>query len=536
VPADVRDQAVETLARAADRAELVESWKIFGDHNDRALGLLPPEPGAARWRALLGRGKASVQQRKIDAAREDLLTVLTEAAAAGEVRPQAEALTHLGAAEVAVGAYDAADETLGQALEKWREVGDDAGGADVLRELGVSHLFRGDLVQAERFVSESLAAYRSAGRERGAAWALQNLAWISFSKGDIRHAEERLQQSASAFAELGDWGGLSWAYGLLAFVRYNQGRNEEAAQLAEHIATDGRETGNRWMVGMMDVLLASVRLWAGRMNESIGHGQEAIALFQEINDRWGEMMATGPVVRALAELGRDTEYADTLAHYRTISRDMPDESMRTFPEVMEALVDLQQGRPEAALAYVERLEFGEDDTGQLGSADAAAAFGLARLQMGQVDDAIGVLGGAFAIVSEDGPAMAIGSRLALAYAAAHRCNDATGVLTDLEGRSGGSFSDRMFALWAEAFVRTQRNASDAREPADAAYALAMGTDAPLEHAIAGLARAKVLAALGTGDATDAAEEAALQLDALGLTCEGWLRIFDLALAGVSVSS
>jgi class 3 adenylate cyclase/tetratricopeptide (TPR) repeat protein len=536
VPADVREQAVETLARAAERAELIESWKAFGDHNDRALGLLPPEPTAARWRALLGRGKAGVQQRKIDAAREDLLVVLTEAAAAGEVRPQAEALTQLGAAEVAVGAYDAADETLGRALELWRELGDDAGGADVLRELGVSHLFRGDLVQAERFVSESLAAYRSSGRERGGAWALQNLAWISFSKGDIRHAEERLQQSASAFAELGDWGGLSWAYGLLAFVRYNQGRNEEAAQLAEHIATDGRETGNRWMVGMMDVLLASVRLWAGRMNESIGHGEEAIALFQEINDRWGEMMATGPVVRALAELGRDAEYAETLAHYRAISRDMPDENMRTFPEVMEALVELQQGRPDTAIEFVERLEFDEDDTGQLGSADGCAALGLARLQMGMVDEAISVLEGGYAMWQEDGPAMAIGSRLALAYAAAQRLDDAARVLADLDRRAGGSFSDRMFALWAEAFVRTQRNAANAREAIDAAYALAMSTDAPLEHAIAGLARAKVLAALRTDDAADAAEEAALQLDALGLTCDGWVQIFDLALAGVSVPS
>ncbi len=83
--------------------------------------------------------------------------MLTEAAAAGDVRTQAEALTQLGAAEVAVGAYDAADETLGEALERWREVGDDAGGADVLRELGVAQLFRGDLVQAERYVSEALA-------------------------------------------------------------------------------------------------------------------------------------------------------------------------------------------------------------------------------------------------------------------------------------------------------------------------------------------------------------------------------------------
>jgi len=536
VPADIREQAVETLGRAADRAELIESWKLFGEHHDRALGLLPPEPSPARWRALLGRGKAAVQQRRIDAAREDLLVVLTEAAAAGEPRPQAEALTQLGSAEIAVGAYEAADETLGQALEKWREVGDDAGGADVLRELGVSHLFRGDLVQAERFVSEALASYRASGRERGAAWALQNLAWISFTGGDIKAAEARLQQSASAFAELGDWGGLSWAYGLLAFVRYNQGRNEEAAQLAEHIAVDGRETGNRWAVGMMNVLLANVRLWSGRMNESLARGGEAIELFQEIGDRWGEVMATGAVVRALAELGRDAEYADTLAHYRTISRDMPDESMRTFPEVMESLVDLQQGRPEAAQAILETLDLSTEESGQLGSADVCAAVGLARLQLGLVDEAIDVLARGYAEVTEDGPVMVIGCRLALAYAAAQRTDDAAAVVDDLEARTGGSFSDRMFALWADAFARTQRNAHDAREPADAAYELAVDTDAPLEHAIAALARARVLTALGTDDADDAGEDAALQLETLGLTADGWLRIFDRALAGVSVPS
>jgi class 3 adenylate cyclase/tetratricopeptide (TPR) repeat protein len=535
VPVDVRDQAVAALQRAADRAELIESWVLFGQHHDRALGLLGPEPSSLRWRALLGRGKALVQQRRIDAARDDLLTVLAEARAAAEIRPQAEALTQLGAAEIAVGAYDSADETLADALECWREIGDDAGGADVLRELGVSHLFRGDLVQAERFVSEALAAYRSSDRPRGGAWALQNLAWISFTRGDIPHAEERLQQSASAFAELGDWGGLSWAYGLLAFVRYNQGRIDEAATLAEHIAIDGRETGNRWAVGMMSVLLANVKLWTGRVTESVASGQEAIALFQEIGDRWGEVMATGPVVRALAELGRDAEYADTLAHFRAISRDMPDEGMRTFPEVMESLVDLQQGRPEAAEAVLESLDIGnDDDSGQLGFADGKAAIGLGLLQLGKVDDAIDILAVGYAGVTEDGPVMSLGCRLALAYAAAQRPDDADLVIAEMKRRSGGTFSDRILALWSEAFVRTQQGAPDAREPVDAACEIAFATDAPLEHAIAALARSKLLGALGTDDAGAAAEQADRLLAAVGLTCDGWARVFDLALVDVSV--
>ena len=508
VPADVREQAVDALGRAADRAERIESWALFGDLNNRALGLLPPEPGPDRWRTLLGRGKASVHQRHTDAARDDLLVVLTEATEAEELRPQAEALTLLGSAEMNVGAYEVAERSFADALDRWRAIGDDAGGADVLRELGVSHLFRGDLVQAERFVSEALASYRSSGRERGGAWALQNLAWISFTRGEISLAEERLQQSAGAFADLGDWGGLSWAYGLLAFVRYNQGRLEEAAALAEHIAIDGRETGNRWAVGMMDVLLASVRLWSGRMEESVAHGRAAIALFQEIDDRWGEVMATGPVVRALAELGRDGEYADTLAHYRAISRDMPDEGMRSFPEVLEALVDLHQGRPDAAQAILETLEIDrDDDSGQLGFADGRAASGLTLLQLGRVDEAIDVLVSGYAAAEEDGAVMSIGCRLALAYAAAQRTGDADLVVADLQGRTGGTFSDRILALWAESLVRTQQGAPDAQGPIDAAYKIAMATDAPLEHAIAALARSKVLTALGAVGADDATDTA-----------------------------
>ena len=537
VPADVREQAVDALGRAADRAELVESWVVFGRHHDRALGLLSPDPGPDRWRALLGRGKASVQQRHIEVARDDLLTVLGEATDAGELRPQAEALTLLGAAEIAVGAYDIADATFADALARWREIGDDAGGADVLRELGVSHLFRGDLVQAERFVSEALAAYQSSGRERGGAWAIQNLAWISFMSGEIAQAEERLQQSAGAFAELGDWGGLSWAYGLLAFVRYNQGRLEEAAALAEHIAIDGRETGNRWEVGMMAVLLANVRLWSGEMNESLTRGRDAIALFQEIGDRWGEVMATGPVVRALAELGRDAEYADALAHYRAISRNMPDEGMRTFPEVLEALVDLQQGRAEAAQSILASLAWDRDeDSGQLGFADGCAASGLALLQLGSVDEAITMLRSGYDVATEDGPVMSIGCRLALAYAAAHRLDDADAVIAEMQARSGGTFSDRIIALWAESLVRAQQGAPDAAGPVDEAYKVALATDAPLEHAVAALARSKVLAALGADAAGEAAEAAGSKLDAVGLTAAGWSRVFDLALANVNVPS
>jgi len=130
--------------------------------------------------------------------------------------------------------------------------------------------------------------------------------------------------------------------------------------------------------------------------------------------------------------------------------------------------------------------------------------------------------------------MSLGCRLALAYAAGQRPDNADAVIAEMKRRSGGTFSDRILALWSEAFVRTQQGASDAREPVDAACEIAFATDAPLEHAIAALARSKLLRALGTDDAGAATEQTDRLLAEIGLTCDGWARVFDLALVDVSV--
>jgi tetratricopeptide (TPR) repeat protein len=287
---------------------------------------------------------------------------------------------------------------------------------------------------------------------------------------------------------------------------------------------------------MMSVLLGNVAMWRGQVHQSVKHAREAVELFQDMGDRWGEVMATGSLVRGLAELGRDAEYADALANYRTVSRTMPDEGMRSFPEIVESSVDLQQGRPETAHEILTNLGIDGDEEGQLGFADGRAAIGLALTQLGQVDDAIDLLSRAYSTASDDGPAMSLGCRLALAYAAGRRTDDALRVIEELRPRAGGTFSDRILVLWAESLARTQAHLPDARDPIDAAYDIAMATDAPLEHAIAALARAKVLVALDTDDAVLAQDEAARELEALGLTADGWCRVFDLALAELSVSS
>jgi class 3 adenylate cyclase/tetratricopeptide (TPR) repeat protein len=529
VPADIRAQAVDALMLAAERDESVESWLVSERHYDRVLSLLDAGNSDTRRTALLGRARALVNRRVLDDARTDTLTVLALARSVGDRRHEAVALTLLGEGEAASGAYDVAEETFGAALDIWRELEDESGAANVLRGLGMTHLFRGDLVQAERFVSEALASFRTSGNQRGAAWALQNLAWISFSHGHVARAESRLEESADLFGELGDWGGLSWAYGLLAFVRYNQGRLEEAAAIAEHISIEGRETGNRWAVGMMDVLLANVALWSGRSRECLERGNEAVELFREIGDRWGEVMATSSVVRALAELGENDDYEIALARYYDVARTLPDEGMRRIPAIVDAAVELQRGHVAEAIRALDELE--HSDPAELGAADEYAARGLARIQAGDVAGAIETLETAHRSSNDDGPRLAVGCRLALAYAVARRCDDARAVLADMNGRSGGTYSDRMIALWAEALVQVLTGSGDGRGSVDAAQAIAIATDARLEHAIAALVRSYVLAALGADEADDARDDAERQLESIRITGEGWRTMFDVALDG-----
>ena len=191
---------------------------------------------------------------------------------------------------------------------------------------------------------------------------------------------------------------------------------------------------------------------------------------------------------------------------------MPDEGMRTFPEVLGVAASTSsRAGPTPRRRSSTTLELDDDDdSGQLGFADGCAALGLALLQLGQVDDAIDVLARGYADVDRRRPRDVdrLPARARLRGRAPHRRR---------RRRRSRSCSAAPAARSPTACSRCGPRASCARSrarptraaPVDAAYEIATATDAPLEHAIAALARAKVLAALGTDDADDAADDADL---------------------------
>ena len=167
---------------------------------------------------------------------------------------------------------------------------------------------------------------------------------------------------------------------------------------------------------------------------------------------------------------------------------------------------------------------------------AGPRSGSPLLQLGRADDAVEILARPYAGAPEDGPAMSIGCRLALAYAAAHRADDAERVDRRAEQRTGGTFSDRILTLWADSLVRTQLG--------DARRVRARSTPPTTSRWHRRAARARDRRAGASEGAPRARhrrrrrgrDEAAQPARRARLTAEGWSRVFDLALAEVSVPS
>lgn len=532
VPANIQQRAIDALERAALRADDAESFIEAGRFWDRILDLCGSDPEHTRWSALLGRSRARDAFRQLDLARDDALIVHEEAKELGDQLFAARALLALGRVEGDAGNYAEADAYFSQAMTEMRALDDASGVADALRGLGVIRLFQGELNEAERLSSDALASFVSTGNRRGEAWAQQTLAWIAFSRGSTSDAEARLHRSAEVFGEIGDWGGVSWAMGLLAFVRFNQGNLDEAERLAHDIIIEASETGNVWAEGMMNILLSSIATWRGRAEEAVQRGRTAMAMFQRINDYWALSLASGPVARALATLGRFAESDVVIADIVKLAEDHADRNPPMIGSLVRTAILVERGEGDKALAISAPQAATTSSVDQVADTDRLIALALAHVQVGEAQRAVELLEGAFAAAEGDGPRAGLGGVLTLAYASSGNSEQALAVATQLSNIRGGTYMDRILMHWgcAVAFAR-QGASSDAVSALDEAHNLAFGTDSRLVRAISSLARACIFEQLHVPAAAEAINEASLALHALGIDGRGWRTAFSALATG-----
>ncbi|HUF32669.1 MAG TPA: adenylate/guanylate cyclase domain-containing protein [Acidimicrobiales bacterium] len=529
VPPDIIRRALDALQRAAERAEDRELHLMSERLFDQQLRIIGSTPAPERRHALIGRARARTALRQDELSLADLVDALEEAAEAGDDVAVARALTVRGDIERNAGLFDESLATLDRAAHLWREVGDRRGEAAALRRLGMTNLFAGETDLAEESLREALSAFQEIGARKGIAWVNQNLAWIAFTRGDTTEADVRLDDAVAMFTDIGDFGGRGWALGLRGWVRYGQGRATEAEALALQVREEAREQGDPWALGMMMVLLASVRLWQGRAAEAVEQSSAARELFEGISDRWGLARAVGPLSRGLLVTGRVEEAYRVIEELAApVPGLRPTLEEQRFPAVLTAELAVHLGDGERALKVLADVGLPGRVEG-FGAADIGIGQGVAMAQTGRTADAVATLARVVPLHEDVGPLANALCSLALARAAD---GDADGARRDAEATlalEGGTYLDRVLALLALALAAARQGdgaaASEALRQADE---ILEGTDDVLTRAIAALARARVLVALGDGTAKSVLDDARERFDCIGVDGRGWDELFRAA--------
>jgi class 3 adenylate cyclase/tetratricopeptide (TPR) repeat protein len=529
VPADLGEKAVSFLEQAAERAALQETWPVAKRLLSMALDVLGDGEGERRLRLLLYRARARTELRELFSARADLDAAIALAEPRGDTNALARALIIRGDIELKENDLAGSVATLAEAVERWRELDDPGGLGDALRTQGMTDLFRGELDAAAKAICEALDCFRSVDDRRGEAAALQNLAWIAFYRGELAEAEARLNESAGAFAEVGDWGGLGWALGLLAWVRFNQGNLDEAERLATDVLEESRDIDNRWASAIMQVLLANVALWRGSSHSAVERAEAAGELFRDMDDAWGIVQSLAPRSRALACLGRFAEADQTVDEMSVVVPRVPDTTIREFPLTCRISIAVQTGAADALA-----ISSGSEDT-ITGSdnvyAERVTIHALATLQAGDARAAVSALEAVRATTTQEGPAVAAGAALALAYDACGRAEESLAICDEL-GDHAVTYLDHLQLALARGFAQVQvGDTAGAEQCFWRGLEIADRTESRLDQAIARLARARAWAAMGRTDAGDAEHEATARLEALGIDAAGWDVAFRMATAG-----
>jgi ATP/maltotriose-dependent transcriptional regulator MalT len=243
------------------------------------------------------------------------------------------------------------------------------------------------------------------------------------------------------------------------------------------------------------------------------------------------VQAIAPAARALSTLGRFREADDMLTQLDSEATYLPDDSMRTVVHMIRGAVLVERGESDAAMAQFCLADDLAGDRDTVGNVDRVLLRGLAEVQQGRPDAAIALAEPTYQAQTNVGPRAALGGLLTLAYAAARRPEDALQMAEEQSALPNGTFMDRLLARWGKAIAYGQTgDTASAVSELDAASAIAYATDSRVVRTVATVARSRLFEVLGVAAAAEAANEASLALYAVNITASGWVSAFTAAFA------
>jgi predicted ATPase/DNA-binding SARP family transcriptional activator len=275
------------------------------------------EPSGERAALLFAAGALASLQARTDAAVPLLQEAAVLAAAAGDPRLEAHALTYEGHALIQQMRQEGRPPC--ERAEAWfRANGDDYGLRLVLLLLGHAAFARGDVPGAIRMHEEAVAVARRFGEDRELVMPLQTLALLHVRTGELARAEPLLMESFAASRRDPSYIFVATSLDFLGECRIRQGRVEEAARyLGAAEAIRERIGASQYLVARahLEPLLAEVRTGAAGAAFARNWAAGRALTVQGILD---EVVAPTPAARTPA----DQTSAATMAVATTAAAEM----------------------------------------------------------------------------------------------------------------------------------------------------------------------------------------------------------------------
>ncbi|MFZ4719847.1 MAG: ATP-binding protein, partial [Ilumatobacteraceae bacterium] len=461
LPDDLPATAVRLLTTAAERALETGSIRQAVRHATRAIDLSDAsgadDAHVARLHQI--RATAEIEQRRFAEAAADIDYLQAIAQRTEDPAMLAQAHRLRGLLAHLADRSDEARTELGIAVDLLRRVDRPDLLADALRNRGFIEMFTGSLADAEWFFGEADGLFRELGDRRGMAYVEQHRAWVAFMSGDLTTARERLDRAVATHAELGDRNGVGWAYGMLAFIEFMERRFDEAEALAVNVHREAKLRGDEWAAGMMDTLRADLRLWQGRLEEAHDLAEKARSRFKRLNDRFGMIQATAPLVRTQVALGRfaaSQRSSEELIALADTGRQGP------FPLMAAAGAAMHRGNASVALAMADRAIAQVDQNGT-NPLEPTVVRAMALVQAGRAEEAVAAVE---SVADRSGGHPFVHAVAALAYAAAGDAASGLDHAQALDALDGATYLDEVFAAVAAAGAWSQLG--DAAQAAQAA--------------------------------------------------------------------
>ncbi len=523
LPEDLADRAITHTAEAAAAAALAEANDVSRDLYSRALELAAAERSDLRPRLLLGRAEASTALRDLVAARADVIEALEDAD--GDPTLVAEGTLRLAEIEQWSGDFDRALILYAESVDAFEGLADATSLSATIQAMGLAEVLGGEYDRARTTMDRGLALARDNGDPLAEAAAHQNLAWLAFVTGSSTEAEDHIQRALKQFGEVGHAPGQSWSRGMLAYIRLFQGDFVESEALALRALREARQRGDRWGEGMMLALQASLRLWSGQTEAAIVRGEEAHAIFSDLEDPIGRTQTRAIYGRALIRAGR---VDDGLAILRQ-PRQFTGGGLANVGDLAHALGKIAVGEPDAALAMLEEVRAGEREISRVGQSEGLVAVGMALLQSGRATEALAALE-----LAADGapgtPNAGVLSALALAAVAVGDTDRASALAEEVAVDDRATYLDRFGGALARAFSAVrQGDEAVAHEWFGRCREVLAPSGDRLARGVLLLGEAMAHEQLGLPTAVRRYRQAEEELAAMGIEGEGWRRAFGAAI-------